>query len=284
MDSKDNIENKNLLIEMPQSETGLELMVKGAERFLALQDRIRKMAINLTNQNDWIDQNGKPYLEISGANKISAAFGISTKETIPKKEFCNDDRGEYIQFKFIGTLCLGNREISAIGISSTRDDFFCKRRGEILPLSEINLNDVEKKAFTNFLNRGVKSLLGLSYTWDEIEKYSNGKIIRQKVTGVSYSKGFKGGSSETKETKDLRVEIHRMLLEIEGGDEAEAAKLLEMITQWKNSEGKILAGKKDVKDISERALPVAYGKVKANYENFLKANNMIDIPPEQKTA
>jgi hypothetical protein len=224
----------------------------------------------LTNQNDWINQNGKPYLEWTGASKIACAFGVSYSTPVFEKEICKDDKGEYAVFQAIAMLTWNGRSMPEIGTGSSRDPFFGKSGGEYLPLSEIDLTDVKKKAITNMLNRGIKSLLGLSYTWDEIETISEGKINRTGVSKVEYSAGSQGSKQEKKESKDLRVEIHKMLVDMNMGDQLAASVQLEEITRWKNTKGETVKGKNNVNDIIEKGVPIVYGKVKKLHEAFLK--------------
>lgn len=268
-------QSTSLIINTPDSAQSLEQAVQKASRFLELQDTMRKMAVNLTNQGDWVDQHGTPYLEWTGASKIACAFGVSYGSPSFDKEVCKDDKGEYIQFHCMAILSWNGRSLPEIGISSTRDDFFGKKNGAWIPLSEVDLTDIKKKSLTNMLNRGIKSLLGLAYTWDEIESITNKKINRNGVTRIEYSTKSKGGNTESKETKDLRVQIGEYCMEMAGGDATEAGKILEEITKWTNNEGKAMAGKTSCKDITEKALPVVYGKVKAEYGKWFNAQQQV---------
>jgi hypothetical protein len=263
------IKNENVLAIVPDSEKSLEVAVKSAGRYLELQDTIRKMAINLTNQNDWINQNGNPYLEWTGASKIACAFGVSYSSPVFEKELCKDETGEFVVFHCTAVISWNGRSMPEIGTGSSRDPFFGKSGGRWLPLSEIDLTDIKKKAMTNFLNRGIKSLLGLSYSWDEIENISNKKINRTGGAKIEYSSGSQGSKNETKESKDLRVEIDKMLLDINMGDKVAASENLELLTRWEK-DGTKYKGKFNVKDLHEKGVPIIYGRVKKLYEEFQK--------------
>ena len=58
----------------------IEAVVKNAEKYMQIQKRLREAALQLTNTNDWVNQDGNPYLEISGTNKVAAGFGISYRD------------------------------------------------------------------------------------------------------------------------------------------------------------------------------------------------------------
>ena len=167
-----NEDKKGMMLQGYDTTRNLELSLETAERFFTLQDRIKKSAIKVTNQNDWIDQNGNPYLQWKGASSIACAFGVSYSDLNFSKENDKDDDGEFVIYTATAMVKWQGRSVPEIGTGSSRDSFFGKRGGRFLPLSEVDLNNVKKKALTNMLNRGIKSLLGLSFTWNDIEKYS----------------------------------------------------------------------------------------------------------------
>jgi hypothetical protein len=259
---------------MPQSDMELEQRIKGAERYLELQDQMRKLAIKVTNHNDWIDQNGNPYLEISGANKIASAFGASCSDVVFEKETLKDDKGEYVVYSCMANFSWNKRTMSATGTGSTRDSFFGKANNQWKPLSEVDLTNIKKKANTNMLNRGIKGLLGLSYTWEEVEKFSDGRITRSTVTGVKYQKGSKGGNEDSQEDKEMRQVMGKMLMVIGGDNVENASTALETLTKWTNKKGEEVSGKKSVRDITTNALKIANSKVKSAYINYCDENNL----------
>lgn len=48
-----------------------------AEKRIEAVKKIKIMALRLTNSRDWTDQGGKPYLQVSGSEKVARLFGIS---------------------------------------------------------------------------------------------------------------------------------------------------------------------------------------------------------------
>lgn len=273
-ENKEVVVNETSLQMMPSSDTQLEQTVKNAERYIELQNNIRRMAVKLTNQNDWVNQNSTPYMEISGATKIANTFGVSMGDMIFEKETIKDDKGEYIIYSCMALLSFNGRSLLEEGNSSTRDAFFGKTKEGFKPLSEVDLVNIKKKAKTNMLNRGIKNLLGLSYTWDEIEEITDNKINRNVVTGVTYQKGTSGGNEDTDLEKQQRQKIGQMLMIMTGDDKENAANLLEEITEWTTKEGEKRKGKRSARDISTKAVKVAYGNVKKRYIDFCKKNNL----------
>jgi hypothetical protein len=267
---------------MPQSDTELERSIANAERYLELQDRMRKLAIKVTNQEDWIDQMGNPYLEISGSTKIADAYGVSCNELCFEQVNIKDDKGSYYVFYCRAILSWKGRSLPEEGAASSRDQFFAKRtvyenkekKQILLPQEEINITDIRKKAKTNMLNRGIKNLLGLSYTWEEIEKYSEGKITRAKASSVTYDKGSKGGNEDTDKDKETRQKMGKMLMEMSGDDKENASTLLELMTKWTTKEGKEVAGKKSIKDVSTKSLNITKDKIKKRYLEWCKENSV----------
>jgi hypothetical protein len=228
----------------------LEKQLALADKYFELFDHIRKRAISLTDQFDWIDQEGKPYLQETGAAKIAAAFNIQTSDLQCVKEKERDDRGDYITFTWTAILSWNCRSIMCIGTSSTRDKFFGRKNEKDLPLQDIDLMNVKKKGWTNLMNRGIKQLLGLTFTWDDVSKYSDGRITKEKCKVFSYAKGGRGGKAqESADTGAKRTAVWNQMLEMKIGDIEEAQALLKQLTKYKDSEGKT-----DISQVSEMQL------------------------------
>ena len=233
----------------------LEKQIALADKYFELFDHIRKRAISLTDQLDWIDQEGKPYMQETGAAKIAAAFNIQQAELQCVKEREKDDRGEYVTFTWTSILTWNGRSITCIGTSSTRDKFFGRKDNKDLPLSEIDIMNVKKKGWTNLMNRGIKQLLGLTFTWEDIAHYSDGRITREKCKVFSYAKGGRGGrQAENAGTGTKRTEIWNHMLEMSMGDIDEARKLLKQLTTFTGRDKKEVEGKSDISQVGEGQL------------------------------
>jgi hypothetical protein len=148
----------------------IEIAEKAEKRIEAVK-KIKQTALKVTNEADWVDENGRPYLQVSGSEKIARLFDISWKIDGPQYDFSED--GHYI-CTWKGTFSIGNVSIEAIGSRSSRDGFF-KRYGyedgkkQELPPSTIEKNDVEKAAYTNLLGNGITRLLGIrNMSYDDL--------------------------------------------------------------------------------------------------------------------
>lgn len=241
-----------------------DVMLAQAEKFVKFHARIRELALTVTSVADWVNQDGKPYLEWTGSSKVAHTFGVSYGVESPPeitKEELEDEKGRYINFQCAGPISWGGRTIYEIGTGSSRDAFFGKVKGEYLPLSEIDMTDVKKKAMTNWLNRGLKSLLGLSFTWEEIETITNKRINRENVDGVKHN-----SNSASPESQEYRIGIMSMLNEVYDGVTKAVQDALVKYSEWTNKEGKKFPGKTNVDHLSDKQAQIVYGRIKDDYE------------------
>ena len=258
------------------SEQELNQSLARTEKYFAMLDRINKLAIRMTKPQHWVDQSGTPYLVAAGCHAIAKGFGISVGEQQHEREDFTDEKGDYFIYKVSLSGNWNNHQVSQIGMCSTRDDFFCTKGGVPLPLSEIDVTNVQRKAFTNCLNRLIKTLLGLSFDWDEVEQFSEGKITKAKCAGVTYNSGSKGGNTQSAEGKVVAKQIGTMLMCLADGEiEGAKNKLAEYTTWTKKEDGvdKKIPGKKELKKCSDKQLNVIFPKVKKDYDAYIAEQN-----------
>jgi len=154
-----------------------------AEKRIEAVRRIKTLALKLTNPGDWVDQQGKPYLQASGAEKIARLFGISWRISEPIREESEDG---YFQYTYKGEFCLAGASIEAVGSRNSKDGFFSRRKGQTIPASEIDQTDVKKAAYTNLLGNGITRLLGIrNLTYDDLKTVG---ITKQMLTQIEYRK------------------------------------------------------------------------------------------------
>src|SRR4030042_4472553 len=151
-----------------------------AERRIDAIIKIKQIALKVTNAGDWTDQQGKPYLQGSGAEKVANLFRISWRIDEPRIEF--EDDGHFT-YTYKGDFSLAGRSIQVDGSRSSKDPFFMKynyskdEAGKTIktekPISAIDKRDVKMAAMTNLLGNGVSRILGIrNLTWDEIGRAS----------------------------------------------------------------------------------------------------------------
>lgn len=267
--------NKELILngeaEVPAiADDTLLAIAEMAEKRIEAVNKIKKMCLKVTNKHDWINQQGKPYLQVSGAEKIARLFGLSWRIDEPLRE---DEEGGHYGYTYKGYFSMGTVTIEAIGTRSSKDGFFKKyekdsngkRTGVELPPSEIDKSDVKKSAYTNCIGNGITRLLGIrNLTWEELQESG---ISVEGVARVEYRQAEEG-----KETKDLREEIRHMILEMTEGNQAKAKTMLIHFTSFKGKDGKDVKGKATINELTEKQIPPTYGKVKEAYEIWHKDN------------
>ena len=186
----------NVVPEAPMvTEEDLENAIKKAERMETLVRKIKTLAIKQTNPHDWVDMQGKPYLQSSGAEKIARMFGISWRicEGYPKREDIKDEKGSYYMYTYKGEFTMGGKSIEIIGTCSQKDKFLGTQGKAERPASEIDETNIIKKANTNMIARGITTILGIrNLTWDEVhsggvEQNQTNKVVYQtekEIVGV----------------------------------------------------------------------------------------------------
>jgi len=170
------------------SDDTLIALAEQAEKRIEAMNKIKNISLRLTNRNDWVDQNGKPYCQSSGLEKIARMFGISWRMGEPILE---QEEGGHYNYTYKGEFSLAGASIEAIGTRSSKDGFFKKysypngKERVELPPSEIDKGDVKKSAYTNLLANGISRLLGLrNITYEELEQYAH--ITKSDITKVAY--------------------------------------------------------------------------------------------------
>jgi hypothetical protein len=243
-----------------------------AQRYFELIEKIRRMAVSVTVQADWMDQDGSPYLDSWGAYKVANAFGVQIKDLVfdPREDF-TDDQGQWLLYTVHGIASWNGREQPQVGTCSTRDKFFAKRAGKFLPLSEINLGDIKKKAVTNLMGRAIKSQLGLDFSWDELTQLSGGKITRSGApASVVHEDGKKGGQKQNPEATEQRNKARKLALEMSDKDKDIYAAIIAAASAFKAKDGKEVAGKTSLTTVSDSQIPFVLKRIEEKYAAWKK--------------
>lgn len=138
-----------------------------------LWERVLQVALLATSSTDWIDQNGKPYLQATGAEKVARRFGVRIYDLAIDREDITDDKGRYYLYTVTGKAGFGTSDsIEAIGTCSSRDRFFGTKNKELKATEDVDIGNVKKKAYTNFIGNAITRLLGIrGLSWDDLKKY-----------------------------------------------------------------------------------------------------------------
>lgn len=199
-------QNENSLTEVMESSVtaaqpvatkeDLAIAIKTAQETMELVKQIKVLAIKQTNKHDWVDMQGRPYLQSSGAEKIARLFGISWRicEGYPKREDKQDEKGSYYIYSYKGEFTMAGKSIEVIGTCSQRDKFFGKDKNTetgFKNAADVDITNIMKKANTNMINRGITTLLGIrNLTWEEVKA---GGVDSSQTTKVTYAQGGAGG-------------------------------------------------------------------------------------------
>jgi hypothetical protein len=243
----------------PMLSEGLNVLMELAEnadkRVLAMQT-LRRASLKLMNKSDWVDQEGRPYPQSSGLEKVADAWGLSWGFLGKPEKIIEQDR-----YLIVTTLYVESpwgRRIEVVGTRASDDPLYGKVGGALRPLSEIDEGDIRKASYTNALARGVSIMLGLrNLTWEE---------LGVKPDEVQKVERFQK-AAPTEDEKALQNEVREILTELSNGDPKAALKLLEETTAFmgknkKTGEPELVPGVRTFAALTGRRLEVTLGKVK----------------------
>lgn len=163
-----------------------------ADKMVCALNKIMSAALKITTPRDWVLIGGTPYLQEAGATKVARLFGISTKicEGFPKVT-----RGEdgYPVYKYRMRFSMGKQSIEAEGMRSAGDEFFAGK-DKSKSIDQIPIDDVERAAYTNCMNNGIKRIIpGLRNL--DISDLEAAGINPQSLKGYTFKQGSRGGNS-----------------------------------------------------------------------------------------
>lgn len=181
----------------------IEVLANRADRMVDALSKIMRAALRITTEKDWVIIGGTPYLQESGATKVARLFGISWKihEGYPKKTMDSDG---YPTYSYRMSFTMSGQSIEADGARCARDDFFAGKRtdrnGNPIQqkrVDEIPLDDVQRAAYTNCCNNGIKRLVpGLRNITPE-DLASAGLNVKN-INGYTFRSGTQGGRDPAK--------------------------------------------------------------------------------------
>lgn len=187
------VQRDHELIVSPLESDKLISIAESAERRAEAIKKIKRQALRITNERDWVDQGGRPYIQASGAEKIARLFGISWRFIGEPQRF--DEGNGHFRFDVSMEFIMGGSTVEVRGSRSSKDSFFTTRyrwdeakkervKFEIPP-TEIDKGDVLKSAITNTIGNGISRILGIrNLTWDDLKEAG---LDPSKISKVEYS-------------------------------------------------------------------------------------------------
>jgi len=257
-------------VSIPEEESIINItqQIEQVEQNIEFFKKVRTLSLSLTNFKDWLFQEDSLYLMDSGAEKIAIAWGIHIKSETPKLEWHEDKKGRYFQFVVHGQAVSKklNRYVEDIGTCSQRDKFFGTVNGKLLPIEDVDMNMIRKKAVTNLYNRLIKRLAGLVNI--ETDELKAAGIDISKITKVKFRSGKKKEERKlSKEALKKREKLWNICLELVAGNEAEAFAKLTKFSSF-TVDKKIFKAEKleDLK--SDKWIDATYSRAVKEYEEY----------------
>jgi hypothetical protein len=270
-------ESDNINTDLPALvDDSIIAVAEHAEKRIEAVKKIKVLALKVTNNDDWKDMGGKPYLQSSGGEKIARLFGISWQINEPT---VMTEEGGHFTFTYTGRFSLGGVSIEAVGTRSSKDPFFSRAHGNDVPPSEIDKGDVKKSAFTNLTANGITRLLGIrNLTWEEL-----GIAGIKKGKGIEYKTGDSGnaaGDVPADMPSDAHRSLYRELSHYCDGDSQKMAKLLQDVSSFdEEKDGKKTGQKRFIKlQFLKGASEKWVGRVLGDFRKWAEAH-----PKVQKT-
>jgi hypothetical protein len=165
-----------------------DLPLQEIEKRTLMFPKILELAVKNTQNSDWIDFGGNPWLDTPGAERIARVFGFTVKDTRFEKLDRQDRDGPYYIYVWYGKVGLSKNDlwIDAIGACSSKKPFHSMEHGKRKHLEDINEMNILKDAYSNLIENGVTRFLGLrGLDWETLEKAG---IQRTKVSRVEFRK------------------------------------------------------------------------------------------------
>lgn len=242
-----------------QSCTDMNEVVKRAEAEVDALRKIKIISLRVTNENDWIDRSGNPYLQIWGTMKIAGIWGISIKDMKHERQDFKDKDGDYYVVITSGKAVFRTREIDEIGTCTSRDEFFGYKDKQMKALEDVVYENILKASATNFHNRVLKKILGLAPTWEDFKEAG---LDRAKMKSVA-NQERKG----TPEDQQKQVQIRTWLYEMHG--DQHLAKLHEVSAYVTTKDGVAHEGVKAYEELRGIRLTINFEKVEKIYKGWL---------------
>jgi len=263
--------------------TGMPELETVGRRADYIKKVLAKSCMALSTKNI-VDFGGQPYLDNIACKRIANLFNLRVQQfhneygVAYRKEIIDADTNHYI-IRIAGKAFYlnnpGDYEVFE-GTADSFGDWFRqwqiveereidgKKKKVVVSAQTLPQTKVEEKATANLLQRAVKKMLGIDFTWEEVEEAG---IERSKCKGFSFSGASTPDSSEV---ADKKKETWNKIIEICAGDIELAKKTLQKHTSFKNKDGSEFKGYSDINKLSEKMLNILIPKVEKAYKEYLE--------------
>lgn len=192
------------------TESQIDQAIAVMDKVAEARQRFIQVCLRRAEADDFIDFDGKPYLEGEGAQRVASTVGIQLEEPTRKAHWEGDDC--FIEISGGAYWPLTGARSFEIGVCNTRDKFYAGRNGESATMGkmlEACNNDrklasrmleghITKKALMNWTSRVVSAVMGIKgISWNRLESLGFGK------EGAGAKVQFGKGKDAAKKGADL---------------------------------------------------------------------------------
>jgi hypothetical protein len=259
-------------VNMDRDET--EYALSMVQRRTVLLQKMMEVALQSTYPSDWVDQDGSPWLMGIGAERMARRIALLIWDVKTERMPITDDRGTYYYFVTIGKVGFSQREyVEARGTCSSRDPFWAKRGKDWIPVEDVDITNIDKSSYTNFIVNGVMRFFGLrGMTWEDLEKFG----IKPGSKVVTYKTDAKA-KTWTPEHKAKAKRFGDWLVAKCEGSVERANLELEKMTTFPGRDNKQVPGKKSLKECSPAQIDNLWKRNQKEVEAFEAATKPKDV-------
>lgn len=277
--------------------TDYESVIAIAEKRIAAMERVKKVALRQLKPSAFTDWNGTPRLTADAAEHVGRHFGVSWKDIKKERIETRDEDGPFYFYMMSAVFSLPNTidYAEAVGTAGARDDLWATRwEGEgkdrkktVLPVEQINEQDVIKKAISNMIANGVPRLLGMAdLTYEDLAEVG---IKEEDVKSIRF-KGKTGDATKagefTAEDQKTADSLRHMLTEMSDKNEAKGRALLKKFSAFtmkdkETGEQKEIPGRERVDELTAGRLKNTHRTVKKAYDDWMADTEGGGVPYEE---
>jgi hypothetical protein len=181
------------------------------EKLKAFTEFLKKLAFKELRAGDFVrfssiggDDDGKPWLTVSAAERVAETCGIAYGFLEPalETEHGEDTAGPYFIRRARMWFRVGSRYAEAIGEISSRDDLLSKSGA--LTAAQVPITKIGQKAVSRATQIGIGKILGLrSLTFDRLTELMGENAPKpEDLPGAKFKSGSKGGSINAGNAED----------------------------------------------------------------------------------